>query len=123
MFRTRLAVVAVVAVVAAFGAQIAAAQAGYGQHDPWFGYAVSYSNPAFVTDTLAPGRVSAPVHGYRLVTDTLAPGGGTSSVPTPAARGFNWGDAGIGVAGTVGLALVLLGCRRAMASRHPTLAA
>ena len=121
MFRTTLAL-AVVAVLAAFGAQTAVAHAGYGQQDPWFGYAVSYSNPSFVTDTLAPGGASAAVRGYRFVTDTLAPGGGTSSVQAPAAGGFNWGDAGLGVAGTVGIALVLLGCRRAMASRRRTVA-
>ena len=93
MFRTKLTL-AVLALVAAFGAQTAVAQA-----------------TPFTTDTLAPGGgTSTSVQGYRIITDTLAPGGGSSGiVSTPSASGFDWGDAGIGAAGGVGVVLVLLG--------------
>ncbi len=118
MFRTTLALLTVTA-AAAIGSQAAAAQ-----NDPWYGYAISYSSPAFTTDTLAPGGgSSAPAQGYRFVTDTLAPGGGTSSVAVSAARGFSWADAGIGAAVVAATALVLLGGLRAVASRRSVVAA
>jgi len=127
MFRTTLAV-AVLAVVAALGAQAAVAQAtSYGPHDPWYAYAVSRgseASPLFITDTLAPGGGSSvPVHGYRFITDTLAPGGGTSVVSVPAGRGFDWGDAGIGAAAMTGIMLALLGSLRVAASRRRVVAA
>ncbi|MGZ4334607.1 MAG: hypothetical protein ACXVRJ_10090 [Gaiellaceae bacterium] len=128
MFGTKLSV-AVVAVVAAIGAQAAVAQAtSYGPHDPWFANAVSYNSaasPSFTTDTLAPGGgTSAPVRGYRFITDTLAPGGGGSGVvSTPSASGFDWGDAGIGAGATAGLMLGLLGSARLLAGRRRPLAA
>jgi hypothetical protein len=143
MFRTTFAL-AVLAVVAAFGARSAIAEAStYGPHDPWYGYAVSFGSQAsqpfitdtlapwgssvsaqgyrFTTDTLAPGGLAHSVQGYRFVTDTLAPGGGSVSVP--GGRGFDWGDAGIGAAGMAGLMLGLLGSLRLTVSRRRVVAA
>jgi hypothetical protein len=91
----------------------------YGGHDPWFKYAVSLSHQApvpLITDTLAPGGGSSQIQGYRFITDTLAPGGGIV-VSAPAAGGFDWGDAGIGAAGTFGLMLGLFGSAR-MLQQH-----
>ena len=75
----------------------------------------------FVTDTLAPGGATAETPGYRFVTDTLAPGGGlvTSS---PAATGFDWSDAGIGAASSVGLILILLGGAQLVSRRRSVVA-
>lgn len=118
MFRTTLALFTVV-MVAAIGVQTAAAQP-----DGWYRYAVSYSNPAFTTDTLAPGGDgSAAAQGYRLITDTLAPGGGASSVAVSTGRSFNWGDAGIGAASVAGIAFLLVVAMRALASRRREVAA
>jgi hypothetical protein len=120
MFRTTLAMLIVVA-AAAIGVQAAGART-----DPWYGYAVSYSNPGFVTDTLAPGgHSSAPVQRYRFISDTLAPGGGTLAVQAPpSASSFSWGDAGIIAAGAAGITLVVLVGAWAVASRrHRVLAA
>lgn len=105
-------------------------------HDQWFNYAVSLNSNStvpfisdtlapggrstplqgarLITDTLAPGGHSAPHRRYRLITDTLAPGGGAIVASAPAARGFDWGDAGIGAAG---LTLVLLGLARMLTHR------
>lgn len=117
MFRTTLALFTVITVIA-IGVQAAAAQP-----DGWYRYAVSYSNPTFTTDTLAPcGASSAAAQGYRLITDTLAPGGGTSSVAVSTGRSFNWEDAGIGAARIAGIALLLVGMR-AVASRRREVAA
>jgi hypothetical protein len=115
MFRTTLAI-AVIAVAGMLGTQTAAA--GHGQPDPWYAFAVAYSNPSFVTDTLAPGGTSAPVRGYRLITDTLAPGGGQSSVHSVPAAGFSWSDAGIGAACTAALVLTLMVGMRAVSRRR-----
>jgi len=75
----------------------------------------------FVTDTLAPGGVTAETPGYRFVTDTLAPGGGlVTSAPT--ATGFDWSDAGIGAASSVGLVLILLGGAQLVSRRRSVIA-
>jgi hypothetical protein len=61
----------------------------------------------FLTDTLGGnGKAKALSQGYRIVTDTLAPGGATIAA-APAVGGFNWGDAGIGAGGALGLFLLL----------------
>ena len=108
--------IAVAAVLAALTASAALAK-----QDPWYKNAVSSSaggsNAAFVTDTLAPGGGSARAQGYHFVTDTLAPGGGIVAV-APAAQGFDWADAGIGAASTIGLMLVLLGGTRFLTNRR-----
>jgi hypothetical protein len=51
-----------------------------------------------------------------LITDTLAPGGG-GVVSARTADGFDWGNAGIGAAGTFGLMLGLFGSAR-MLQQH-----
>lgn len=117
MFRTKLTL-AVLAVAAAFlGLSSSRALAGY---DSWYASAISWTatQPAapFITDTLAPGGASSD-QSYRFITDTLAPGGGPNVVSTPASRGFDWGDAGIGAVVMGGLALVLLASRRAVQRR------
>jgi hypothetical protein len=128
MFHTKLTL-AVLAAAAAIGAQAAVAQAtSYGaKASPSFitdtlapGGSTSVQRYWFVTDTLAPGGgTSAPVQGYRFITDTLAPGGGSSEVAsTPSASGFDWGDAGIGAAGMVGIVLALLASVRVLAHRR-----
>jgi hypothetical protein len=75
----------------------------------------------FVTDTLAPGGGTTETPGYRFLTDTLAPGGGlvTSS---PASNGFDWSDAGIGAASSVGLILILLGGAQLVSRRRSVVA-
>jgi hypothetical protein len=99
--------------------------ASAGQQDPWFynvvAHSVAGSNAAFTTDTLAPGGGSAQAQGYRFVTDTLAPGGGVVAV-SPGIQGFDWADAGIGAAGTVGLLLILVGGTRLLSQRRSALA-
>ena len=82
---------------------------------------LSKDSTPFVTDTLAPGGATAETPGYRFVTDTLAPGGGlvTSS---PAATGFDWSDAGIGAASSVGLILILLGGAQLVSRRRSVIA-
>ena len=85
------------------------------QPDPWFGNAVakqrSLGNQTgyrFITDTLG-GNGQPTTSGYQFITDTLAPGGGSSgNSVAPASHGFDWGDAGVGAAGTLGLALLIL---------------
>ena len=103
----------------------AAPAASAGRHDPWYynvvAHSVAGSNATFTTDTLAPGGGSAQSQGYRFVTDTLAPGGGVVAV-SPGVQGFDWTDAGIGAAGTVGLLLILLGGTRLMSQRRSALA-
>jgi hypothetical protein len=92
------------------------------QHDPWFNYAVSTGGTTqFVTDTLAPGGGTAETPGYRFVTDTLAPGGGLVT-SAPAATGFDWSDAGIGAASSVGLLLILLGGAQLVSRRRSVVA-
>ena len=57
----------------------------------------------------------------RFVTDTLAPGGGlVTSAPT--ATGFDWSDAGIGAASSVGLLLILLGGAQLVSRRRSVIA-
>jgi hypothetical protein len=66
----------------------------------------------FITDTLGGNGHAKVTHGYRLITDTLAPGGGSGAPLAGVAsdgQSFNWGDAGIGAAGAIGTALVLIG--------------
>jgi hypothetical protein len=63
----------------------------------------------FITDTLAPGGGQPRTSGYQFITDTLAPGGGASGNSVAlASHGFDWADAGVGAAGTLGLALLVL---------------
>ena len=122
MFRTKLTLAGLAAIVA-IGAQTAVAQAK----------ANGPSNPPFITDTLAPGggvtiyhrwfilehaRPASEPQGYRFITDTLAPGGGTSEVSAPAASGFDWADAGIGACVMAGLGLMLLGSARLLRRRR-----
>ena len=92
------------------------------QPDPWFDNALAknrslaaQTNRAqqtgyrFITDTLAPGGGQPRTSGYQFITDTLAPGGGASSNSVVlASHGFDWADAGVGAAGTLGLALLVL---------------
>jgi hypothetical protein len=92
---------AVAALVAALTTPVALAK-----HDPWFNYAVSSS---------------AGASNATFVTDTLAPGGGIVAV-APAAQGFEWADAGIGAASTVGVMLILLGGTRLVSHRRGVLA-
>src|SRR5689334_4663275 len=57
--------------------------------------------------------------GYRLITDTLAPGGGAVLAGSAtASSGFDWSDAGIGAAATLGLLLMLAGCRAVFRRRR-----
>ena len=60
----------------------------------------------FTTDTLATGGGSSQPESYRFTTDTLAPGGGMQAAAPVA--GFDWSDAGIGAAATLGLVLLML---------------
>ena len=107
--------IAAAALVAVLAAPAALARTGPygGPNDPWLKYAVSLT----ARDTGG----SAQSTGYRFVTDTLAPGGGIVSVG-PVSQGFDWTDAGIGAASTVGLMLVLLGGTRLLTHRHRVLA-
>jgi hypothetical protein len=87
------------------------------QPDPWFSNAVAkQASPTtkakqtgyrFITDTLD-GIHQPATSGYRFITDTLAPGGGDSSGVAAVTDGFNWADAGVGAASTLGLALLVL---------------
>jgi hypothetical protein len=114
------------ALVAACASATAAADPS-GRPDPWLGYAYSLTKgqpdavTPFITDTLAPGGGSEPAAGFRFVTDTLAPGGGLAA-SAPAARGFDWGDAGIGAAGSAVTLLLLLGGARRLLHRRSVLA-
>ena len=73
-----------------------------------------------ITDTLGGNGhpQQAPSYSYRFVTDTL---GGNGGAPLPVAAvpsdGFNWGDAGIGLGGAVGLFLLMTGAA-VLAQRH-----
>jgi hypothetical protein len=92
------------------------------QPDPWFNNAIArqrslatQTNNAkqtgyrFITDTLG-GNGQPTTSAYRFITDTLAPGGGSSanSVAAASSHGFDWADAGVGAAATLGLALLIL---------------
>jgi hypothetical protein len=117
------------------------APAALGAHDTWFTYATSTGGTTqFVTDTLAPGGATPATPGYRFVTDTLAPGGATAETPgyrfvtdtlapggglvssAPTATGFDWSDAGIGAASSVGLLLILLGGAQLVSRRRSVVA-
>jgi hypothetical protein len=104
--------------------------------DPWFNYAVSLStrtNTAnhsgyrfttdtlggnarpkatpgyrFITDTLGSNSQPKPTSGYRFITDTLAPGSSNPPATALVSTGFDWGDAGVGAAATLGLVLLML---------------
>ena len=93
-----LVIATIVAVVALTQAALAAAS-----HGPLVN--------RFITDTLGGNGHASLTHGYRLITDTLAPGGGGTPLAGVASGGqsFNWGDAGIGATGAIGMALVLIG--------------
>jgi hypothetical protein len=136
MFRTKLTLVALVVAAATYGLSVPRALAAHDPWyayatsltiaqqsgpDPWYGYAVSLTNAQhlvpFITDTLAPGG-AAPVQSYRFITDTLAPGGGPSVVLAPASNGFDWGDAGIGAGGALGLMLAATGGTLLLAHRR-----
>ena len=94
-----LVIATIVAVVALTQAALAAAS-----HGPL--------GNRFITDTLGGNGHASLTHGYRLITDTLAPGGGSGAPLAGVASSgqtFNWGDAGIGAAGAIGTALVLIG--------------
>ena len=124
------------AAVAAFASASAVARPGAASTpDPWFGYAQSLTKSAasapdalarFITDTLGGNGGVIQAQGYRFTTDTLATGGGASAQPeryrfttdtlapgggmqaaAPVA-GFDWSDAGIGAAATLGLVLLML---------------
>jgi hypothetical protein len=92
------------------------------QSDPWFNNAIAkqrslatQTNNAkqtgyrLMTDTLG-GNGQPTTSAYRFITDTLAPGGGSSanSVAAASSHGFDWADAGVGAATTLGLALLIL---------------
>ncbi len=104
--------------------------------DPWFNYAVSLrtrtntanhsgyrfttdtlggngqpkSTPGyrFITDTLGGNAQPKATSGYRFITDTLAPGSGNPPATGFVSTGFDWADAGIGAAATLGLVLLML---------------
>jgi hypothetical protein len=85
--------------------------------DPWFNYAVSlstrtntanHSGYRFITDTLGGNSQPKPTPGYRFITDTLAPGSSNPSATALVSTGFDWGDAGVGAAATLGLVLLML---------------
>ena len=99
------------------------APSAFGQTNRYDGHAAAAHGYRFITDTLAPGGHSTAVQGYRFTTDTLAPGGGSNGVSAQTARGFDWGDAGIGAAGTASLMLGLLGSARLLQHRRSTVAA
>ena len=63
----------------------------------------------FITDTLGGNGHPKQTQGYKFMTDTLSPGGGTQVEVVSAGSGFNWADAGVGAATTVGSLLVLIG--------------
>jgi len=67
----------------------------------------------FITDTLGGNGHAKATYNHTFITDTLAPGGGSAGAPvtgvTAGGNSFNWGDAGIGAAGAIGTALVLIG--------------
>jgi hypothetical protein len=111
MFRTKLTlaglVVAMMLAASGSGRALAAAVA----------LTKAQQSVRFVTDTLAPGGTTR-VAGYRFTTDTLAPGGGPSAVFAPTSHSFDWGDAGIGAVVMSGIALALLGSRRALQRRR-----
>jgi hypothetical protein len=92
------------------------------QPDPWFNNAIAkqrslatQTNNAkqtgyrFMSDTLG-GNGQPTTSAYRFISDTLAPGGGSSanSVAAASSHGFDWADAGVGAAATLGLALLIL---------------
>jgi hypothetical protein len=85
--------------------------------DPWFNYAVSlstrtntanHSGYRFTTDTLGGNGQPKPTPGYRFITDTLAPGSGNPPAIALVSTGFDWGDAGVGAAATLGFVLLML---------------
>jgi hypothetical protein len=103
--------IAAVALLAAFAvpAALGSSQRSSGDQDGWYNLAISGDA----------GQTNA--GGMRFITDTLAPGGGVVAV-SDGAPGFDWGDAGIGAAGTIGLLLMLLGGTRLASHRRGELA-
>jgi hypothetical protein len=83
---------------------------------------ITETNPTAPDIRQTDPRAAGPVPSYPFITDLLFPGGGTV-VSTPAARGFDWADAGIGAAGTAGLILLLLGSARVMQQHRRRLVA
>jgi hypothetical protein len=73
--------------------------------------------------TSGPGVTEGTLLGYRSITDTpVGNGGNPVAIVVTGGGSFDWGDAGIGAAGAIGMTLVLIGGSLAVLRRRSRLA-
>jgi hypothetical protein len=113
--------IAVTATVAAMAVPLAQGKstpaAKYGPLDGWAYNLIHNTAPpsTFITDH-SPGQ-NGPLDGW--ANGLIHRSAASASATSPNPNGFDWGDAGVGAAGTFGLALLAAGVLLATRKRHP----